>query len=535
MKVKRQIVLWLVLVWCVCVCATAQRYECWVGFTDKNHSHYTLQQASEILSERALQRRARQHIALDESDLPVSAAYLDSLRSAGCTIVGVSKWLNGATVSVNDTVGLFYALRSKAYVREVELTKVIGGAASTLQRKHKLAVDGIAAKALHTSDLSQYRMLGIDGLHQRGFEGTGVHVAVLDGGFLNVDNLEAFASLRSEGRLLGARDFVGASYDLFRREVHGTAVLSTMASNLPDALVGGAPKASYWLLRTEDVESETLSEIDNWVRAIEFADSVGVDVVNSSLGYSVFDDDAMNFTYAQLDGITTRISKAATMAARKGMVVVNSMGNDGSGAWHYLSAPADADSIVSVGAVTDIGVRSAFSSFGPASDGRVKPTLCALGSDVWVLVGDGTPFQSNGTSFAAPIVASAITCLWGALPEMTNMQIIDLLVQSASQSDAPDNELGYGVPNAFSAYCGVLQGVEQVQGTASVAVRQLGERIKVCGAKHVRVYDVYGRLLFASEVEGDGELSTTSWHQGVYCVVAQGLDGEVCVQKVVKQ
>jgi hypothetical protein len=267
-----------------------------------------------------------------------------------------------------------------------------------------------------------------------------------------------FDSLRLQNRLLGYKDFVLPGNNLFEESTHGMSVASTIVGNMPGKLVGTAPKASVWLLRCEDANSEYIFEEDNWVAAAEFADSVGADVINSSLGYTRFDDPSQNHSYSDMDGNTTRITRGADIAASKGILVVNSAGNSGNENWHYIGAPADADSILTIGAVDKNGKIAYFSSFGPSYDGRVKPTICAQGKDAIVSsISDGV-YPSNGTSFSSPIMAGAATCLWQANKNKSNMEIIDALIKSGSQYSNPDSVYGYGIPNMAVANM-ILNGI----------------------------------------------------------------------------
>ena len=271
-------------------------------------------------------------------------------------------------------------------------------------------------------------------------------IAVLDAGFYQVDAMNVFDSLWLNGQILGTRDFVMPGNNVFNESTHGMMVLSTMGANIQGQMVGTAPKANYWLLRTEDATSENLIEEDNWAAGAEFADSIGVDLINSSLGYTTFDDAAMSHSYQDMDGRTTRVSQAATIAARKGILVVNSAGNSGGGWWKYIGAPADADSIITVGAVNNMGNYAAFSSIGPSYDNRIKPTVAALGEGSVIATGGGVS-TGNGTSFASPIICGMTACLWQAFPQKTNQDIIEAIRLSASQYYTPDSLLGYGIPN----------------------------------------------------------------------------------------
>ena len=259
-------------------------------------------------------------------------------------------------------------------------------------------------------------MLKGDILHNRDLKGKGKLIAILDAGFSRVDEMIAFEELFAENRILGTKDFVQRNNNVFDEHTHGMMVLSTMGAENKGQIIGTSPEASFWLLRTEDVDSENLIEEYNWLCAAEFADSVGADIINSSLGYTTFDDAGQNHTYTDMDGRTAPVSIAATIAAQKGMIVVNSAGNSGSGSWHFIGAPADADSILSVGAVDENADFAWFSSYGPSFDGRVKPTVVAQGRNTIVATSNNGTLTGNGTSFSSPIVAGLSACLWEAHP-----------------------------------------------------------------------------------------------------------------------
>jgi subtilisin family serine protease len=298
----------------------------------------------------------------------------------------------------------------------------------------------------------QIEMLNGDKLHNMGFQGQGVTVAVLDAGFYRADQIAFFDSLRNSGRVLGTHDFVQGGTSVFEDNSHGLSVLSTMAGYVPGVFVGTAPKASYWLLRTEDADSENLIEEDNWVRGAEFADSVGAQIINSSLGYTVFDDSSASHTYSELNGNTTRISIGADIAASKGILVINSAGNSGADPWKYVGAPADADSVLSIGAVDAERNYASFSSQGPTSDGRIKPNVSAMGELSWVITSSGMPGKSNGTSFSSPILAGMAACLWQAHPEAKSMEVFKAIEQSGDQYATPDEKKGFGIPDFLIAH-----------------------------------------------------------------------------------
>jgi subtilisin family serine protease len=288
-------------------------------------------------------------------------------------------------------------------------------------------------------------------LHEAGFHGQGIIMAIVDGGFQNVDTLSAFDAVREQ--ILGIYDTTDDSDSVTGTTGnHGVKCFSTIAALTPE-YQGAATAANYYLIRSEEHQTESPKEMDNWVAAIELADSLGVDILSSSLGYAMFDDDRHTLTYADMNGQTTRCSRAANIAAEKGMLVIVAAGNEGNKAWHYISAPADADNILTVGAVNIHDSIAAFSSWGPTADGRVKPEVCATGSQTALINPmNNSVIYGNGTSFACPIIAGMAACLWSAMPHATNMEIRELIIQSADRYIQPHEQYGYGIPNAWQAY-----------------------------------------------------------------------------------
>jgi len=440
-----------------------------VEFSDKNNSPYTISNPQEFLTQRAIDRRNRMGIAIDQTDIPVVQDYLNGIAAKGAVIYNCSKWFNSATVFVSDTT-IIPSIQALSYVTAVvkvkpyleirkkkpfkEGTQYIFEA-SQQQPGNKLQQnDASVTKApiSYGNGYNQANMIGVDYLHRLGYTGNNMIIAILDAGFYHVNTLSMFDSLRNDGRLLGYKDFVLPGNNLFEESNHGMAVASTIVGNVPGVLVGTAPHASVWLLRSEDANSEYIVEEDNWIAAAEFADSVGADVINSSLGYTDFDDDSQSHTYAMMDGNTTRITRGADLAAKKGILVVNSAGNSGNDSWHYIGAPADADSIITVGAVDKAGNFASFSSYGPSADNRIKPTVCAQGQGPYVVSTSDGVYPSNGTSFSSPIMAGAVTCLWQANPTLSNMEIIEVLKKSGSHYLKPDSMFGYGIPSMVVAH-----------------------------------------------------------------------------------
>lgn len=439
-----------------------------VKLTDKNGSPFSVSNPSAYLSTRAIQRRANQGISVTANDLPVNPNYILQIAGTGASIIGHSKWLNTVTIQTNNP-GVLTAIQGFSFVQTVNNVARMGYTPSTnnkfelernfLERKPVSSVQQRTSSFNYGDAFNQIQMINGVSLHDAGSTGDGMVIAVIDAGFFNADNMNVFDSLRAANKIIATWDFVADDANVYDDDTHGSYCFSIMGANLPGVMVGTAPHASYYLLRSEDAPTENIIEEYNWAEAAEYADSVGADVISSSLGYSEFDNSAMNHTYADMDGNTTPCSIAADIAASKGILVVNAAGNQGNGFWHYITAPSDADSIICVGAVDDLGNYAGFSSTGPSSDGQVKPTVAAQGAGTYVAdIANGGTFPGNGTSFACPVIAGMSACLWQCNPNATNMQIINAIIQSASQSSSPDSLKGYGIPNYLNA-CSILLNV----------------------------------------------------------------------------
>lgn len=438
-----------------------KRYQ--IRFTDKNNSPYTLSNPSAFLSDRALQRRAKQHIPLDEKDLPVTPRYVDSVAATGVKILNGSKWLNSVSIYTDDSLALL-KINSFPFVKSAKPA----GRKQTIEIKDSTPMISSSARkeesvTVYGSAAHQIDMLNGVTLHRKGYRGEGIIIAMLDAGFFNVPLLDVFDSLVNENRILYTYDFVSGNTSVFEDDAHGSACLSTIAANQPGIMVGTAPKASFLLLRTEESGSEYPVEELNWAAAAEFADSAGADIISSSLGYTGFDDSSFNYSYADMNGYTTPVTVAATVAASKGMIVCSSAGNSAWGSpmnsWYYISAPADAAGILTVGAVDENGYIASFSSRGPTADGRIKPDVVAQGERTVVAYPwSNTVGVNSGTSFSCPVIAGMAACLWQAHPEKTSKEIIYAIKQSASFYTNPNNDYGYGIPN-FSLADLILSGV----------------------------------------------------------------------------
>lgn len=418
-----------------------------VYFKDKQNNPYSLTNPSNFLSQRSILRRTKQNINLDSLDLPVTPNYVNELISKGLKIHFTSKWLNGAMVRV-DNAYMIDTIMQLPYVKSLVYTKPLASPSSKINKfeTEKNYVYGMAS--------NQIQMLKGNFIHSMGKYGQGMLIAVLDAGFLGGDVVPQLDSLRSQNRIVLTRDFVDGNFDSYVYETHshGTMVLATMAVIDNGQYVGTAPRASYALIRTEDGATEFIFEEYCWVAGAELADSLGADVINSSLGYTTFDDPNMNHTWNDLNGKTSVASMAATIAARKGIISCISAGNWGIDTWRKIGVPADADSVLTVGAVDAQRNYAFFSSQGYSADGRVKPDVAAQGQASATVTAGGNYTASNGTSFSSPILCGLVACLWQSLPNKTNMEIVDAIKRSASQYNTPDSLLGYGIPNFETAY-----------------------------------------------------------------------------------
>lgn len=441
---------WIVFLLGVVVQMSAQKaYKYRIQLRDKSGTVCSLDSPQVYLSERALERRMRQGLPLDSTDLPVSPGYINALLGQGAELVTQSKWNNTVVVQVADTA-VMDTVRRLPFVMSAQKVWTAPDSIPSRNADRKRDVTNKTSKEDNYYG-EAYRQISIhhgDSLHAAGFRGEGMHVAVIDAGFYNVDEIRLFKNMH----LLGTRDFVNPQSDIYAEHNHGMKVLSCMAANKPHVLVGTAPEAAYWLLRSEDDDTEQPVEEDYWAAAIEFADSAGVDVVNTSLGYYEFDDKAMSYRYRDLDGRYSLMSRSASMAVDKGMVVVCSAGNAGKGAWKKITPPADAENVLAVGALNRSGGNADFSSVGNTTDGRVKPDVMAVGMSSAVVNNAGTVAHANGTSFASPTFCGLVACFWQACPWLTALQVIEAMRNAGDRHDFPDNIFGYGIVDVWKAY-----------------------------------------------------------------------------------
>lgn len=448
-----------------------------IKFKDKGTNPFSISNPSQYLTQRAIQRRTRYNIAIDSTDLPITPRYIDSLRAAGAvSILNSSRWLNQVLIKTSDATALA-KINSLPFVLSTNPIAPLVQATQTSNNKFGVTEQNTGSFSPSEPDnlLDVYNYGRSNGqvkihkgefLHNHGFRGEGMHMAMLDAGFLNYLTLRPFDSIRLNNQVLGTWDFVANEASVNEDDKHGMHCLSTIAANVPGVFIGTSPKTSFYLYRTEDVASEYPVEEQNWAAGVERADSLGVDICSTSLGYFQFDNSIFNYTYNDLNGNTTISVRAADLAAKKGMLMVVALGNEGNNIWHYLISPADGDSVMAVGAVDTLGNVASFSSYGPSSDGQVKPNVASVGLNAIVANStNGAPAYGNGTSFACPNMAGITSCLWQAFPEINNMGIINAMQISATKAANPDDRVGYGIPDAKKAFVYLIKQLYTQQGS----------------------------------------------------------------------
>ena len=514
----------------------------WVQFTDKNNSPYSIDNPEAYLSPRALERRANQGIAIDEYDIPVNPQYLQAVADCGAQLLNPSKWLNGVSVYTNNQ-NVVAAINALEFVEVVRNCPNDPKAQEWKERWLAKEMETIESQknmfGYYGGGETQIKQLNADILHDSGYQGEGMIVAILDGGFIGTQQHHCFDNMREEGRLLGVRDFVYGSTSVYSQSSHGTSCLSTMAAYVPNVFVGTAPKASYFLMHTEDGYSENIVEEYNWVSGAELADSIGADICSTSLGYIDFDMSQWDHPFEHFDGHTAPMTIGAEIAASRGMVCLNAASNEGDGIC-TLGIPADAEHILTIGAVDQNGNRAYFSSVGPTYDGRIKPDVMAMGQGTYVADGYGDYYNGNGTSFSTPVMAGAVTCLRQSNPYASVQEFCDIVRECGNRANNPDVRYGYGIPDLAKAF-EMLHVVEmKADEIINVYPNPSSSEVRVVLKEgvnaHVDVYDFTGRHLYECNFNGlnhntlENFLNTLG--SGVYFVTAISDSGSQTVKIV---
>jgi subtilisin family serine protease len=507
MHVKKEVVSVLLVVTFIfsCTFLSAQEtqfsYFYRIYFTDKGYYTPSDFSASDLLSERAVERRTRGNIGYpDNRDIPVFPDYIRAVASLGLTLHCTSRWMNTGLFKSSQPVDTSQIL-FLPFVAEVKMVKspLTKGSSSD---KLDFPVNGADPAAYDRPVV----MLNGQALHGSGFDGEGVLIAVLDGGFYNGNKISSLQHLRIRKGIKATYDFVRNDTYVYDYHNHGTAVLSVLAGKLDGLIEGTAPGADFLLLRTEDTMSEFPVEEDFWAAGAEFADSAGADIISTSLGYFTFDDPSLNYQFKDFDGDRAFVTRAADIAASKGILVVASAGNERNKTWKRILAPSDGDSVISVGAVDGNNLISAFSSAGYSADGRVKPDNSAMGVSVPVQTETAVTGRSSGTSFSCPVLSGMAACLMQAVPDASNTEIIDALHSSADRYAIPDSLYGYGIPDMLKALErlqdlrvkkpeeGSLAWPNPTRGSLEIIFSELPGSVKI------EIFNSLGRIFYSREV-----------------------------------
>ena len=513
----------------------------WVYLNDKPNSATALANPISILTQKALDRKAAHNINVDYDDVPVDEGYITQIKAqTGITVLAKSKWLN--VVHVLGTETDINALTGLTFVDHIEFADGNLNARQS-QNQNKFDIETNQTVFNYGSATNQIEMFNGDDLHLADFTGTGMTVAVLDSGFPNVPTMSGFNRLNTNNGILGGYDFVDRNPNVYAYtgNAHGTWVLSDMAGFVQDQFVGTAPDAEYYLFRTENAATETPIEETLWVEAAERADSLGVDVINTSLGYTTFDNPNYSYTPAEMDGQTAFITRGANFAAQKGMLLVNSAGNSGNSSWQIVGAPADSPNVLSVGAVNASGNYASFSSQGSSAQPTQKPDVVAQGQASFVINTNDNLITLNGTSFSSPILAGGVVCLWQALPTLNNQQIMQLVRESASQYNSPDNFLGYGIPDLSLALANGLSLVEFQNENTKLKVypNPVSSLLYVeipsqYDTATVKLYDILGKKVLEKTVSStQKKINVSNLSKGVYLAKIEA-NGLSITKKIIK-
>lgn len=500
----------------------AQTEDAFVYFNTKPNATYYLENPLEILSERALLRRQNQNISLDVTDVPIHMPYVTEVGNS-VLVLAQSKWLNA--VYVRGDYQTILDLNDFTFVEKIEFANKnlnfqepkIAPMQKSSGTQQSLDVQNF----LYGDSANQIQMHNGEYIHQEGFTGSGKIIAVIDTGFEGVNTTIPFQRLFDNNLILGGYNFVLRNNNIFTGGNHGTRVLSVIGGYQENQLIGTAPDSAFYLFVTEDTTSESPLEEALWVEAAEMADSLGVDIINTSLGYDTFDNPNHNHSYEDLDGNTTFISRGLNVAFSKGMLCVTSAGNSGNSDWMYIATPADAQGSLTVGAVTSTGEYAGFSSIGPTIDQRIKPDVVGQGVVVVNANQFGTVSVGNGTSFSAPIISGLAACLWSAYPELDNAQLMQIIKESSHLYQNPNYLLGYGIPNFYQAFQNASlyvknHSTETVMLYPNPANEFISFQGNIFDEVQLKIFDISGKIILQQRVMLNEEIDIRNLTCGIY-------------------
>lgn len=531
----------------------AQETHAWVYFIQKDIDYVNdhLANPLTILTQRSLDRRTNQGITLDATDVPIAEDYINQVvGSTGITVKAKSKWMNA--VHILGKPSAINALENDLsdiidHIDFADNSLNLTTAANSkpnnnINPNDKFANENNQNKIDYNygGSYNQAHQIRVDYLHELDYTGDGMIIAVMDNGFPGVDTFSGFSYIRDNNQILGGYNFVDRNNNFYSRGTHGVSVLSTIGGFVDGQLVGTAIDAEFYLFITEETGVETPAEESYWVEAAELADYYGVDVINTSLGYSEFDDSRYNYTPEDMDGDTTFITRGADIAASKGMIVCNSAGNSGGSSWNIITAPADGHNVFTVGAVDSNGNVVGFSSHGPTEDERIKPDVLAKGFGTTVISGSGNVSTSNGTSFSSPVMAGAVASFWQAFPEKTNFEIMQMIRESASLYSNPTDHGGYGIPNLETAAVSLSiddLGLEEITIYPNPTQNKINFELSTNFNKFsVQIFDILGKLVLTNNINlANNSIAINSLEKGIYLVKLENKEGQTKTFKIVKE
>ena len=521
----------------------------WVQFTDKNNTPYSIDRPEEFLSERSIQRRIKYGVALDEKDIPVNPSYIEAVENAGATILNPSKWLNGVTIETNSE-SVLNAIEKLPFVKKTRalhdepLKQMIKNESFMYEMNAESVVDMDVVRGHYGKAQIQIELLNGIALHDMGYQGEGMWIGICDSGYEGADVHDIFQNMRDENRLLGTKDFVYKNGIVYSDDHHGTACLGLMAGYMPGTYVGTAPKASYFLCRTENINSENIIEEYNWVSAAEYMDSIGIDMISTSLGYISFDNPEASHVYSDFDGKTCIITIGAEIASSRGILCVAAAGNEGDNDFPYVGGPGDGKNVLTVGGVKADGTRAGFSSIGPTYDGRIKPDVMSFAYAVTVASPGNNFYEGNGTSFAAPSLAGMLACYWQARRDAPEGKIREVIKKSSNNYSSPNNEYGYGIPDFEKALdmlnlenCDIFDEKPLFYVYPNPSNGMVNFNLNYDVNVIVQVFDMLGKMVYIFDNHnGDfAELNAflSNLDEGVYMIKALG-DKNIFTTKLVK-
>lgn len=521
----------------------------WVQFTDKNNTPYSIDRPEEFLSERSIQRRIKYGVALDEKDIPVNPSYIEAVENAGATILNPSKWLNGVTIETNSE-SVLNAIEKLPFVKKTRalhdepLKQMIKNESFMYEMNAESVVDMDVVRGHYGKAQTQIELLNGIALHDMGYQGEGMWIGICDSGYEGADVHDVFQNMRDENRLLGTKDFVYKNGIVYSDDHHGTACLGLMAGYMPGTYVGTAPKASYFLCRTENINSENIIEEYNWVSAAEYMDSIGIDMISTSLGYISFDNPEASHAYSDFDGKTCIITIGAEIASSRGILCVAAAGNEGDNDFPYVGGPGDGKNVLTVGGVKADGTRAGFSSIGPTYDGRIKPDVMSFAYAVTVASPGNNFYEGNGTSFAAPSLAGMLACYWQARKDAPEGKIREVIKKSSNNYSSPNNEYGYGIPDFEKALdmlnlenCDIFDEKPLFYVYPNPSNGMVNFNLNYDVNVIVQVFDMLGKVIYISD-NHNGDMTElnaflSNLDEGVYMIKALG-DKNIFTTKLVK-